>query len=442
MAFALNRSALHMNNGKHTEGRIMNQQIPVTAQTIMKTLGKPKRPYAGWLWFGLIAVLAAGGFYYYTLQGSRAAGAAPKYDTVAAELGTLTVSVTATGTIQPTTQVDLSSELSGTIASVDADFNSVVTAGSILARLDDTKLKAQLSNSEASLASAQARVDQAKAALDQAERLYQSARSLSKSGVSTSNALLNADVALRQAKSAETIAEAEAKLASANLGIQQADFAKAVIRSPINGVVLKRAVEPGQIVAASLSAPVLFTIAEDLSQMELLVDVDEADIGKVSEGNEAEFTVDAFSGRTFPAIIKSVRFAPETTDGVVTYKAVLAVENKDLSLRPGMTATATIKVKTIESTLLVPNAALRYAPRVTTPTASSRGTGLLGMIMPSRQRSAPPKPSDGKSLFVLRDNRAERVEIEAGDSDGSKTAVISSVLKEGDPVVISETQAP
>ncbi len=419
----------------------MNQQLPVSAETIMKTLGKRKKPYRVWFWFALIIAIAALGYYYYATQLRDASNAAPQYETAAVEQGTLLVTVTATGTIQPTTQVDLSSELSGTIASVDVDFNSTVAAGSVLARLDDTKLKAQLSNSEASLAAAEARVEQAKAALDQAGQLYQSARSLSKSGVSSSKALLTADVALRQARSAETIAEADAQLAAANLGIQRADFAKAIIRSPINGVVLKRAAEPGQIVAASLSAPVLFTIAEDLSKMELLVDVDEADIGKVSEGNAADFTVDAFSGRIFPAMIKSVRFAPETTDGVVTYKAVLAVENKDLSLRPGMTATATIRVKTVENALLVPNAAFRYSPRVAAQ-GSSRGTGLLGMIMPSRPRTQPAVPTDGKSFWVLRNEVAERIEVVTGDSDGTKTAINSDAMKAGDVVITAEKRAP
>ena len=419
----------------------MNQQIPVSAETIMKTLGKRKKPYRGWLWFALIVATAAGGYYYFVTQANKAASLVPKYETVSLEQGLLRITVTATGTIQPTTQVDLSSELSGTIASVEVDYNSTVTAGSVLARLDDTKLKAQLTNSEASLAAAEARVEQAKAALDQAGQLYNSAKSLSKSGVGSSKALLTADVTLRQARSAETIAEADAQLAAANLGIQQADFEKAIIRSPINGVVLKRAAEPGQIVAASLSAPVLFTIAEDLSQMELLVDVDEADIGKVSEGNGADFTVDAFAGRIFPAVIKSVRYAPETTDGVVTYKAVLAVENKDLSLRPGMTATATIKVKSVENALLVSNSALRFAPRVATPN-TARGSGLLGMLIPSRPRSQPAPPSDGKSLWVLRNDKAERIEIVAGDSDGAKTAITSEMLKAGDLVITGEKPAP
>lgn len=427
----------HMNS----ESWMMNPQTPVTAETIMKTLGKRKKPYRGWLLFGLILAAAAGGFYYYNLQAQKAQSVAPKYETAAVSLGDLTVTVTATGTIQPTTQVDLSSELSGTISTVNADFNSVVKAGSVLAQLDDTKLKAQVVNAKAAFASTEARVEQAKAALDQAVQLYESAQSLRKSGVSTSKALLTAEVALRQAKSAEKIAEADRNLAAANLGIQKADLEKAVIRSPIDGVVLKRAAEPGQIVAASLSAPVLFTIAEDLAQMELLVDVDEADIGRVAEGNEASFTVDAFSGRTFPAVIKSVRFAPENTDGVVTYKAVLAVENKDLSLRPGMTATASIAVSTVENVMLVPNSVLRYSPRAAS-SGGTRGSGLLGMIMPRRQPSERPVPSDGKSLWVLKGGKAEHVEIVAGDSDGTKTAIASDALKEGDLAITAEITTP
>ena len=407
----------------------------------MKTLGKKKKPYRGWLWLALIAAIGAGGFYYYNSYVTKAADTAPKYDTAAVTRGAISVTVTATGTIQPTTQVDLSSELSGTIASVDVDFNAIVKAGSPLARLDDTKLKAQVGNAEAAFASAEARVEQAKAAIEEAQGSFAAAQKLRKSGVSTSQSLLAADVGLRKAMASKAIAEADLNLAAANLGIQKADLEKAIIRSPINGVVLKRAAEPGQIVAASLSAPVLFTIAEDLAQMELLVDVDEADIGRVAEGNKATFTVDAFSGRIFPAVIKSVRFAPETTDGVVTYKAVLAVENKDLSLRPGMTATATVNVLNVENALLVPNAALRYSPRPA-PEAGNRGTGLLGLLMPRRQRSTPAAPSDGKSLWVLRGNKAELVTIVEGESDGTNTAVTSDSLKEGDLAVTAEKQSP
>jgi HlyD family secretion protein len=171
-----------------------------------------------------------------------------------------------------------------------------------------------------------------------------------------------AKAALARARADEAAARASVDLARATLEVNETDLSKAVIYSPINGIVLTRSVEPGQTVAASFQAPVLFTLAEDLSMMELHVDVDEADVGQVQEGQRAVFTVDAYPDRSFPAHIRQVRYGSKTVDGVVTYETILVVDNSDLSLRPGMTATADIVVKEIENTILIPNAALRYKP--------------------------------------------------------------------------------
>ena len=166
----------------------------------------------------------------------------------------------------------------------------------------------------------------------------------------------------------------------------QTDLAKSAITSPIDGVVLSRGVEPGQIVASSLSAPTLFTLAEDLSKMQLEVGIDEADMGKVKRGNGATFTVEAYPGHSFPAKIEQVRYSPETVEGVVTYTAVLSVDNSDLLLRPGMTATADITVETVKDAIQVPNAALRWSPPALAAGTANRGVGLLGLLMPSRPR--------------------------------------------------------
>jgi len=233
------------------------------------------------------------------------------------------------------------------------------------------------------------------------------------------------------------MAEADLRLARSNLELAQADLEKAVIRSPIDGVVLDRQAEAGQIVGGTSAASVLFTLAEDLTRMELQVDVDEADIGRVAAGQPATFAVDAFPGRSFPAEVVSVRFAPETTDGVVTYKAVLAVENGDALLRPGMTATATITVARTEGVLTVPNAALRYAPPRQAAAQSGGPGGLAGLVMPSRPR-AQAGVADGRSVWVLRGGTPVRIEVAIGDSDGTRTMVSSDDLSAGDEVITGQ----
>jgi HlyD family secretion protein len=394
---------------------------------------RPRRRF-GWV-LGIMAVLAAGAGYFWTSQGQSGA-AEITYSTQAVELGALTVSVTATGTVQPTIEVEVSSELSGTLASVDVDFNDTVTQGQVLARLDATKLAAQVANSRAQLAAAQARVLAAQATAREATADLDTKRELADRGVTTKSDMAGVEAVAERAAASVAIAQADLTLAQANLALVEADLEKAVIRSPIDGIVLDRAANAGQTVASSLSAPVLFTLAGDLAQMELLVDIDEADIGRVSTGNAAEFSVDAYDTQTFPATITQVRFAPETTNDVVTYKAVLAVDNPDGLLRPGMTATATITVAQVTDALIVPNAALRYAP----PRAagSTGGTGLVGLILPMPGNRGGAATATGKSLWVLRGGAPVEVAVTLGQSDGKSTVVTSDDLAAGDLVITDQ----
>ena len=213
-----------------------------------------------------------------------------------------------------------------------------------------------------------------------------------------------------------------------------------MVYSPINGIVLNRDVEPGQTVAASLQSPVLFTLAEDLRRMELQVDVDEADVGQVTEGQAATFTVDAYPEQTFNARITQVRYGSETTDGVVTYKAVLKVENPDLLLRPGMTATAEITVLKVENALLVPNTALRFTPQRDEKKRESRG--VIGSLMPGRPRSGPSKKAVETSsrnqsrVWVLKDNLPSPVSVSRGATDGMRTVITTGDLQPGMEVVV------
>ncbi len=411
------------------------------ADDMARILAEGARPRRRWLWLTLaLLVLAAAGLWLWAALGGDAADV--RYETEPVSRGRVVVTVTATGSVQPTTQVDVSSELSGALAEVLVDFNDRVAVGQVLARLDDSKLADQILTVKAQLQAAEASLEQARAAAREAAVTWESQSELDKRGQSTRLKMIAAEVARDRAQAVVNGAEAEVALARARQSEAETELEKATIRSPISGVVLNRAAEPGQIVAASLNAPVLFTLAEDLARMELRVDVDEADIGRVAVGNEADFTVDAFPGRTFPARITTVRYAPETTDGVVTYKAILSVDNSEGLLRPGMTATATIAVSVVDDTLRVPSAALRFEPPQAAETGGRRGgSGLIGMIMPSRPSAAPTQASatDAPTVWVLRAGIATEVEVRPGDSDGKLTAVASDNLAEDDLVIIDQS---
>ena len=399
-----------------------------------------------WRWpivAAVAVVLVGGGWYALSGPGSTAV----VYQTEEAAKGSLTVEVTATGTVEPTNEVEVSSELSGLVRAVTADFNDTVTNGEVLATLDTDRLDANVTVAEATMAARTADVRQAEVtATETAAAVARAATLLSKQAI-TQETYDAAKAASERAEAALLTARANLNTASANLKIARNERAKAEIVSPIDGVVLSRAVEVGQTVAASLSAPVLFTLAEDLTQMELQVDVDEADVGKVAIGDRATFTVAAFGDRTFPATITQIRYAPETVEGVVTYMAVLSVDNSDLLLRPGMTATANIVVDEVTDALLVPNAAFRFSPPAAA-TGPSRGNGLLGLLMPG-----PPGSNNGvatttvtngegfRTLYVLEDGVATRLQVDAGATDGSRTAVRSGDLAAGDRVIVSSRSA-
>ncbi|KAF0117030.1 MAG: HlyD family secretion protein [Rhodobacteraceae bacterium] len=416
-------------------------QVANPADEMARILARARRPRRSWLWVTLGLLLLAGLGAFAWLAFGRTSGDI-RYETTAVTRGEVIVTVTATGSVQPTTQVDVSSELSGALAEVAVDFNEKVEVGQVLARLDDTNLSDLVLTARAQLQASEASLKQAEAAAREAAAILESQAELDKRGQSTRLKMIASEVARDRAAAVVDGAIAEVALAKARLSEAENELKKAVIRSPISGVVLNRAAEPGQIVAASLNAPILFTLAEDLARMELRVDVDEADIGRVAVGNEAEFTVDAFPGRSFPATITTVRYAPETTDGVVTYKAILSVDNSEGLLRPGMTATATIAVTVQSDTLRVPNAALRYAPpQAAESDRGSGGRGLVGMIMP-RSSSSPPLtrgPSDNESVWVLRSGVPTAVAVQPGDTDGKLTAITAEGLAEGDLVIIDQT---
>ncbi|THF59668.1 efflux RND transporter periplasmic adaptor subunit [Ollibium composti] len=425
--------------------QIVNLPEAQSAEAIETALGrdaKGKRKHRRrWLWRGLLAlVVVAAGLIFYQWY----AGSAPKvsYTTQPATLSDLTVEVAATGTLQPLTQVDISSELSGVVRSVAVDENQQVRQGDVLARLDTSKLEAQIERAKASAKAASASVETAQVTLKENEQALVRASELAKKGMATQQALDAATAERDRAKAALDSAEANLAIANADLKLQQADLAKSTIYAPIDGIVLTRSVDPGQTVASSLQAPVLFVIAADLRKMELKAAIDEADIGAVKAGQNARFTVDAFPDRPFNAAIRDISYASVTTDGVVTYDARLDVDNGELLLRPGMTATVSVVTKQAKGALTVPSSAFRYRPAET----RERGFSLLSMFTGRGGRGGrwrdrqQDKPAEGlRTLYVLEDGQPRRVDVKVGATDGDVTEVLSG-LKEGDKVITASRQ--
>jgi HlyD family secretion protein len=404
-------------------------RLPDAAKTLELGEDAPRR--RPWLALAaaavLIAVGAAGAFFHF-------GGSTPvRFQTAKAERGSLTVVVTATGTVQPTDQVDVGSELSGIVKSVEVDFNDTVRAGQVLARLDTAKLEAQVAQSEAALQVAQARVLEAAASEDEMRRRLARAKELSQRQFVSEEALVTAQAAYEKAAAALASARSQVAQAEAALGMDRTNLSKAVIRSPIHGMVLARKVEPGQTVAATLQAPVLFTLAQDLTKMELHVDVDEADIGQVRPGQAAAFTVDAYPGLAFASKVSEVRNAAKTISGVVTYETLLSVDNAKLLLRPGMTGTASITVNELSDVLLVPNASLRFTPPAPETQAKR---GFAARLLPS-----PPRPparvaqatTDRRhqQLWTLRNGTAVAIPVTVGATDGRMTQIVGGDVQPG-----------
>ena len=423
----------------------MNIQNLPDKQEIEKVLGLgPQAQAKRWakrgIWLAVLALAIIGSYLWY--QNSQTSANAVTYETSPAKRADLTVTVTATGTIQPTTQIDVSSEMSGVVRAVNVDNNSLIKKGDVLAELDSERFKGQLKSLQASIASAKAKLVDTQATLKASELAYTRQISLQKRGLAITQDLESAQAAQQRAIAAVVSAQADIQVAIANLDLKQIDIDKSQILSPVDGIVLKRAVEPGQTVASSLQAPVLFTLAEDLKRMQLEADIDEADIGTVKLGQKANFTVDAFSGRDFPARIETVEFYPETTDGVVTYKAILSVDNSDLALRPGMTATAQITVQEISNALLIPNAALRYSPPVAAKEQSFSLSRLFLPRMPRNEKSARTEAVAGeRPVWVLKNNVPEAVQITTGASDGKMTEVVKGEITPDDLLIIAAKQA-
>jgi HlyD family secretion protein len=411
--------------------------------------GKSKRKGA-WILFVVLVLAAIGGVAYWKL--GAAAAPAVRYQTRRAERGDLQVSVTATGTIKARDTVPVGAEITGRVLSVRVNFNDQVKEGQILAEIDTEQAKARVQESSAQLAAANASLLNAKASALEATQKLERTRALFAQQLTSQQELETAEAAKKRGDAQVASAASQVTLAQASLKVAQTNMSKAVIKSPIDGVVLDRTVEPGQTVTSGLQTPQLFVLAADLSKLQLNVQVDEADVGSVKEEQAATFTVDAFSQQTFASKVLAVKNTPTTGVSVVTYEAWLAVDNEKRLLRPGMTATSTITVDERRGVLLVPNAALRFSPR-----ARAQTQGGLSQLLPTNQRMRPgggQRPGGGAGagagagpgggrgprkpgVYILENGEPRRIEVETGATDGVRTEIRSGEINEGTEVVVS-----
>jgi HlyD family secretion protein len=391
-----------------------------------------------WLVFLLLAAVAINVW----LSKQKADAAKPKvrFRTESACAGDLTVAVTATGQLKPTRTVDVGSEVSGLIDEVLVNYNDTVKDGQIMARINTEKLDAQVSQDRAQLASARAKVEDAKVTVSANEIKYKRLLDASKRSNGQLVSQQDVDTAFaddERAKVAVTTAQAAVTQAEASLKIDETNVSKAVIKSPVNGTVLARNVEPGQTIAASFSVTTMFQIAEDLKKMKLEVNIDEADVGQVKEGQRVLFTVDAYPGRQFPGAITQLRYNSTTSNNVVTYLAVISVDNSELLLRPGMTATASITVLALKSALLVPNHALRFTPTA----APEAGGGFFSKLAPvpdsgTQKESDAPAALNNPRVWIVRNGSPSPIPLVLGATDGKFTQVKSGNVTPGMELII------
>jgi HlyD family secretion protein len=393
---------------------------------------------------GAALLLAGGaGAGYWRMAGQ--AEEAP-YVTMPVQRADITQVVSSTGTLQAVVTVQVGSQVSGTIEKLFANFNSKVKAGEIVAQLNQDKFKAAVEQAKANFIAAQSTLAKGKVAVVDATRTLERTRELRLRELTAQSDLDAAQTAYDAAVAQVEVSRAQVAQAQAAINQVSVDLNNTVIRSPVDGIVISRNVDVGQTVAASLQAPTLFTIANDLAKMEVHSNVDEADVGNVWEGQDVTFTVDAFPARRFRGKVSQVRNAPVNVQGVVTYNAVVRIENKELLLKPGMTANVQFMVSRREDVLAIPNMALRFKPPEEKDEAEdllrqekSRIAKPVGSRRTSRAGSGAGAGGGQRNrrttIYLLKGDRAEAVEVQLGITDGSRTEV-RDTLQENDPVII------
>ncbi len=417
-----------------------------------------KSSWKKWVSWLVVLALIAGGIFAFMKW--RASNKPPDvvYKTAPVERRKISGRVTASGTLSATVTVQVGSQVSGRIAELFADFNSTVKKGQIIAKIDPQLLLATQAQTRANYLAAVANVQKAKIEATNAEKILNRTKKLQAEQLSSQADLDAAETALASAQAQIAVANASVAQVQAQLNQAEVNLSYTTIKSPIDGTVISRAVDVGQTVAASLQAPVLFTIAEDLRKMQVATNVSEGDVGRLQPGMETWFTVDAFPGQRFRGTVLQIRNAAQTVQNVVTYNAVIDVPNPELKLRPGMTANVTIVYAQRDDVLAVSNTALRYRPIDAAPSAR-RGGGGSGSASPASsgssgrrggRRAAAAAEQDGgvgenaapavvledKTIYVLRGGVPTAVTVHTGLSDGTITELVDGDVKEGDQVIV------
>lgn len=352
----------------------------------------------------------------------------PIYKTARVERGSIVATVSATGTLNAVTTVQVGTQVSGTIQKLFVDYNSQVKKGQIIAQIDPAIFSSQVQQSQGNLQSAQANLAKLKAAANDAARTLKRNRQLLEEGIVSQGDFDTAETNYQEAAAAIRAAEGNLLQTRGASRQAQTNLHYATIRSPVDGVVVSRNVDVGQTVAASFQTPTLFTIAQDLTKMQINTSVDEADIGKVKVGQPANFTVDAYPEIQFKGVVSQVRIAPIITQNVVTYDVVIIVENRDMKLKPGMTANVSIEVMRKDNVLVIPSAALRFKPAATGEETA--------------QYSSARKSRSGKSfshkVFTLVDGKPTQVSVQTGISDETHVEIVAGDMHPGQEVIVEQ----
>ncbi len=405
----------------------------ITKDDIHQTLATEKvQKYSKrkYLWLLGVVLLLLGAYYFTKSDSNKIV----EYNTAKVTKGDLIVTVSATGNLEPTNSVNVGIEVSGTILEIYVDYNDIVKKGDVLARLDTNKLESQVNSTKAALDVATANLLESKIGVRDAKRELQRVEELFKATDGNYPSTKDIDAAritYEKSKASYKALVAQEKQAKALLETNKEDLKKAIVLSPMDGVVLDKAVDVGQSVVASMQIPTLFSIAQDLKSMEVIVSVDEADIGGVRKGQDVTFTVDAYPSKVFKGVIKQVRVNSEIVDNVVTYETVVSVDNADLLLRPGMTVSADITTKVIKDALLIPNAALRFTP----PVQEQEEQNDFALFGPSTKQKED-LSINSQSIWVLENGQAQKKKIQLGESDSVKSEVVSGNITVDSQVII------
>ncbi len=406
----------------------------ISSEDIKKTLASQNENKSFTKWFLWIVVLVIIGVAFYLLVLNKSEEKVI-YNTLFPVKKDLIVTVSATGNLEPTNSVDVGIEVSGTILEIYVDYNDIVEKGQLLAKLDTTKLISQVDSTKAALSVANANLLESKINVKDAKRELERVQELYKvtdGDYPSAKEIDSAIITYEKSKAAHEALKAQKAQAEALLKSNEEDLKKALVTSPINGVVLNKAVEVGQTLVSSMQIPTLFTLAEDLKKMEVIVSVDEADVGQVKQNQTVEFSVDAYPDKIFNGIIKQVRINSTMVNNVVTYETVVTVDNSDLLLRPGMTVTADITTKVVKDALLVPNAALRFSP----PKKEEKESSEFRLFGPPTIKEKSDLSINSKKLWILKDNKAVAIAIELGDNDGVNSVITSNNISIDDEIII------